>query len=374
MNKTFHANNYHYHACVGNNGNPDIKAYALGYYETVKILLNSTLKHDTTLDAIIYPIGYSARHYIELTIKHQIKELIKVNSIINTNFSSKESSIHDISILWDELKKLCSCDPRYKELILASEEYINDFIECDDNGETFRYPFSNEKNKYLTQLYCIDIADLGRRFLELHEIFMAFEHLTNSLVEEYKQKSFIAEKSRIEIKEIAKRLPPIETWNNENFNQIKEEIKTDFSISSNQLSKIISFIKSHREFSSIINNEIKIKEISSDDLIWFLNIYSEYLANRNEFQFYPHQQKIIERICKKLKKNTIASLSQLYEIGYFELYSEEYDIGLKLKLRETKSELVRSYLLNNGVVKEKILLGLKITGQKSLIQVCESQQ
>ncbi len=66
-------------------------------------------------------------------------------------------------------------------------------------------------------------------------------------------------------------------------------------------------------------------------------------------------------------KNTIAALAHLYDIGYFKLYSEEYDKGLPNKLKKSKAELTRIYLLGNGIVKEKILDGLSITGQKSLL-------
>ncbi|MEE8382889.1 MAG: hypothetical protein V3R78_13540, partial [Thermodesulfobacteriota bacterium] len=76
--------------------------------------------------------------------------------------------IHEISVLWYEFKKVSFVDKRYHDLTNKANEYVNDFSEIDDNGETFRYPYSNENHKHLTSLYCIDIKDFGIRFYELH--------------------------------------------------------------------------------------------------------------------------------------------------------------------------------------------------------------
>lgn len=369
MNKTFNANNIHYNACVGFNGNYDIDTYALGYLETVNVLLESTIKGNTTLDAIVYPIVYSARHYVELTLKHQIAGLTHINQIVDSRFNFRFLAIHEISELWKEFKRISGLDSRYKELILKAEEYINDFSEVDDNGETFRYPYSNDNIKHLTGLYCIDIYNFGVRFEKLCEIFKEIVWLTGELIEEYKQRSFVAGKSRAEIKTIAEKLPPFLTWSESGLKEVKDKIKVEFDLSSNQLSKIITFIKSHREFSALIDNEIKLEEINSKDIEWFLGIYDEYISNRRKYNFFTYLNSTSIRICRKLTKEKIASIAQLYDMGYFLLYSEEYDKGLTLKMKETKSELIRVYLLGNGIVKENILRGLQTLGQKTLMKI-----
>lgn len=368
MNKTFHANNIHYNACVGFNGNYDIDTYALGYLETVNILLESAIKGKTTIDAIVYPIVYSARHYVELTLKHLISGLTHINRIVDSNFNSRFLAIHEISQLWTEFKRLSELDSRYKELVLKTEEYINDFSEIDDNGETFRYPYSNDNIKHLTGLYCIDIYDFGMRFQQLCEILKEFSWLTGELIEEYNQRSFVAGKSRAEIKAIALKLPLINTWSEIGFAEIKNQIKTEFSLSSNQLTKIINFIKSHREFSAIIGNDLKLEEINSKDLEWFLKVYHEFISNRKKYDYFTYLHLTTNKICKKFTKKKIASLAQLYDMGYFYLYSEEYDRGLILKMKDSKYDLTRNYLLGNGIVKENILRGLQVLGQKTLIE------
>lgn len=369
MNKTFHANNYHFNACVGFNGDPDIESYAHGYAECVRLLVKSAIKGETSLDTIVYPIAYSARHYIELTLKHQLSLLIIINQIVDASYNFKVIATHEISVLWDDFKRLTSFDSRYLEFIQNAENYILDFSEIDNNGEAFRYPNSNDHNKHLSELYCIDINDFGNRFSELFVIFGEITLLTDLLIGEYKQRSIVGNVSRDKIETISKNLPPIETWSDNSFDEIKEKIKIDFSLSSNQLSKIISFIKSHREFSALINKEIKIEDLSGEDLKWFIKTYDDFLMNRNSCDnYFDYIEKTISLISRKLTKRSIASLAHLYDMGYFRLYSEEYDNGLIHMMKKSKSEIIRVYLLSNGIVKDNIERGLKSMGQKTLLK------
>ena len=372
MNKTFHANNIHYNACVGYNGNYDIETYALGYAQSAHILLKSAINGDTSIDTIIYPILYSSRHYIELTLKYQLSLLGIINQIVDSNFNFQIRQIHSISELWNRFKDMASVDSRYNYYINKAEEYIDDFAEIDDNGETFRYPYSKDNNKHLTQLYCIDIMDFGVRFEELNNILEEIVWLTNSLLEEYSQRSIVSNKSRSEIEEIANKLPPVNDWHNNSFKKLKEKLKYEYSLSSNQLSRIISFIKSHREFSSLIGKEIKIDELDVKDLAWFIKTYDEFLENKSDCEDYKEfLHKTIRKIYRKLSKIKVASIAQLYDMGYFRLYSEEYDRGLKEKMKEDKVILIRVYLLGNIIVKDKIKLGLESMGQKTLLQLFE---
>jgi hypothetical protein len=368
MNKTFHPNRIKFNACVGFNGDYDIDVYAFGYLESVQILMESTIKGKATLDAIIYPILYSSRHYIELTLKHQLSILKLINQTVDSKFSYKIITSHNISWLWKEFEKLSKIDNRYIPLILEINEFINDFSEIDDNGETFRYPYSTDNNKHLGELYCIDLYDFYSRFKFLSAKLNKIGFLSNHLLEEYSQRSFLCNKSRFEIKNIAEKLPPIFTWNDPNFETIKDNLKEEFSLSSNQLSKIISFIRTHYEFSALIENEIPIKELKIEDLRWFLKLYAEFLKRNPLKRSFEYLIEKNDKICKKLSKKAIASISQLYDRGYFRLYSEEYDRGLKYKMKETKSELVRIYLLGNSIVKDKIKIGLQSLGQPTLLK------
>ncbi len=102
-------------------------------------------------------------------------------------FESKLESIHSIKELWDEFKELTKIDTRYEPYIKDLEDYIVDFYEVDDNGQTFRYPFDTEETRHLTKLGCINIEVFGDRFNEMHKIVEELVQLTDLLSYEYRK-------------------------------------------------------------------------------------------------------------------------------------------------------------------------------------------
>lgn len=167
MNKTFNTANPNYNACVGNNGYNDLSTYSEGYDESVKFLLETVFESKSTLDTIVYPIVYAARHRIELFLKHQLLILSKINSVYNPIFTYKLMATHEISKLWDQFKTLAKVEPRYNALTCKLDEYITDFYKIDDTGEVFRYPNSNNGLKHLTDIHCINLEAFAQRYFEL---------------------------------------------------------------------------------------------------------------------------------------------------------------------------------------------------------------
>lgn len=153
-NKTFkRGDNFHLNACVGNNGFIDLYTYQCGYYEATMSLIKSVKKSTDTIDLLIYPIVYSARHTIELFVKDQLFKLKYINSKAKGGkFESKLIDTHNIKELWTDFKKLSAVDRRYKPYTTTLNEYISDFSNVDNTGETFRYPFSHENIRHLTDL------------------------------------------------------------------------------------------------------------------------------------------------------------------------------------------------------------------------------
>lgn len=193
--------------------------------------------------------------------------------------------------------------------------------------------------------------------------------MSDFISDEYIYKSVVKNLSRATIYNIATTLPKIDTWKNDSFKESKQKIMKTFSISSNTLQKVINFIKSHREFSLIIGKEIPIQEIRPQQFILFIKKYDEFRKAIAAGNYFDKLEIYIDKMSKKFTLKEIASLSQLYDIGYFKLYSEEYDIGLQRKLKETKRYLLQFCLLGNGIVKEMIIKGANIIGQKTLCEI-----
>jgi hypothetical protein len=310
---------------------------------------------------------YSARHFLELKLKELLQDLVLIDEIIGGGFKKNVDYGHSISNLWKLLTEITDFEGRYKELINRTAEYVEDFAEIDDNGEAFRYPYSTKKEKYLTKIDCVDLGDFYARFRELCANLEELSFLTQYLVEEYNQKSFIGRTSREEIKRIAVMLGPFDTWGAFGFLSKKNEVKEKFKLSSTKLSKVISFIKDHKEFSRLIGLEIPIEELDSGDIICFFQEYDRYKENYLGLVNSENLIKSINRISRKFQMKKLAALSQLYEMGYYRLFSEEYEKGLGQKLKEEKFELIRKYLLNNGIVKDCIINGLISIGQTTIL-------
>jgi hypothetical protein len=372
MNKTFSGENFHYNACVGNNGHVDFITYSEGYDEITKLGLEKIDNSTIPIDCLVYPLVYSARHRIELFLKHQ---LIKIDYIKNKLLSNKDvhqiTRTHEISTLWQMFKEVTSFEPRFIETINEIDEYINDFAQIDDTGEVFRYPVTVGGEKHLADINVINLLSFKKRYLELTNKLEALDFYSSFLITEYQQGTFAGGLSREMIRKLAHELPHIDSWSSdkEDFTRIKEAIKSKYDLSSNTLSKAIDLIKKNFEFSPIIGKELIIKEISPNELGDFFKIYKDFLQERHSNDFNSTFHKYSELIKGKMSRQAISSLSQLYDIGYFRLYPEEYEKGLIIKEKEDVDVLIRFYLLGNGIVKEKIIRGLEICRQESLLKL-----
>lgn len=371
-NDTFRlGDNYHLNACVGNNGFIDLYTYQYGYYNATIELIKST-KVNYEPDVLVYPIVYSARHTIELFLKYQLFKLKYINKKAQGHeFESKIINTHNINELWDEFKTLTAIDIRYQPYIDDLEEYISDFCEVDNTGETFRYPFDHEGARHLTDLSCINIEIFEARFIKLYEIVDEIGYLTDFLVNEYEQGTVIGGLSRQQIEEIASELPARKDWGNPEFTTKKGEILEKYKISSNTFSKVLKLIESHKEFATFIGLEIPLSEINSAELKEFIALYNEYHQEEKKGKFVEVINHYTNNICNKINADAIKSLSALYDIGYFKLYSESYERIIKEKAGKDIFDIVFDRLLDPINLLEKIKMALESLGQKTLLKAFE---
>lgn len=372
-NETFKTGkNFDFNACVGNNGFIDLYTYQCGYYEATSELIKSIKKSPANIDLLIYPIVYSARHTIELFLKNQLFKLKYINSKVKgRKVESKIKRIHFINELWEEYKNLTTVDKRYEPHINDLAEYIFDFIDVDNTGETFRYPYDHDNTRHLSDLTCINIEIFESRFKKLYELIDDIGHLTDFLIDEYEEGTVIKGLSRQQIKEIALKLPEKKEWENIEFITKKKEILNEYDISSNTFSKVLSFIQTHKEFSSHIGLEIPLSEITPDELKEYITLYYKYHQDVKKGDHIETKNDYTNIICKKLTPRTIQSLSALFDIGYFHLYPEAYERILKEKADKDVYDIVFDELLDRWIILEKIKKALTVLGQKTLLEAIE---
>lgn len=373
-NDTFRlGNNIHLNACVGNNGFIDLHTYQLGYYEATIALIKSVKEPPYNADALVYPIVFSARHTIELFLKSQLYNLQYINAKAQgIEFEQKIQTTHSIRNLWQEYKELTAVDARYEPHINALEEFMVDFYEIDDSGETFRYPFDHEDTRHLTELGCINIEIFGDRFSEMYKTIEELGYLSEFLTHEYREGTIASGLSRDQIRDIAIELPPKEHWTDDSFLSIKRKIISEYNISSNRFSKILDLIKHHREFASYVNIEISLEELEYEDLKKFISIYRDFRGQFKKRRFTDVLNDYANSVCVELSQDSICALSTIFDIGYFDLYPEAYERILNEKRKRDPFGLVFDDLsVNRGIILERIRSALDWLGQKTLLKAFE---
>lgn len=360
-NKTFNIGEMHLNACVGNNGLQDHETYGLGFHEATLCMIDACKKHSVTLDAIIYPLVFCARHRIELFLKDCLLKFKEIRE--NAKIDEKLlQSTHDLERLWDIFKKVAEdTDRRFLTFKNDAEEYILDFSEMDPTGETFRYPYDKYKTIHMEETPIINILIFEKRYNELSEMMEEFEYLANHLIYEYSQNTYTPELSREEIEEISKTLPKKNEWGEKAFDKAKEKIKVKFGLSNRKFSKAIDIIKKHKEFSYNVGVILPLGFLSIEEfekyLVTYRYFHSEKMYGKKSFkrdnlhEVWHAETKCVEKIKNELSREAIVGLFTLLELGKLDYYSEALGFLYEKYDREACGDIeiieCCSYILNN---------------------------
>ena len=348
----------HLNAVVGKWRGGDDYAYILGFGQAVDVLLSAAVNEsymdpftdDTEavyIDALVYPICFCARHFLELFLKRQIRAV----SALKSGVPEQVETIHDVLLLWGKLKKHLAIDIRLQEVGEPLEQYVHDIADMDLSGETFRYRKDKQGNLHLSSLEHINIAVLGRRIKEMMVFAEEFELLMEPIQLEYEQNTTTDGLSREQIRMIAERLPRYETWGSGLLDPVKTQLMAELNISSNAFGRAIQIIKTHREFSSLIGLELPLQELGSDVFLRLKVIVdggaSAAIISDDEW----------------------VRLEAILEVGRPYYYSEGYDsLVLQYSAPNRESGLDRGYI-QRGVLSRgnRFRVGLRKLGQNTLL-------
>jgi hypothetical protein len=364
-------------ACVGENGWPGIHTYIDGYDEAAKHLGKKMLRDENiSIDALIYPFLFSARHRIELSIKSLIMTISEL--VGRSNECSALLLRHDLQILWDKYVDLSdSFDRRYAAENKKITDIVIGFFVVDPTGQTFRYPFrSEDKKRHLVDYSVINIGVVYAKYVMISEWFDFVEELTRSLSEEFRLGTRTNKLSRRDLFEIADTLPDRKDWKNANFKDIKEKIKEDFGfdgnhLSSRDLTKALDIIQKHRQLSAKIGKEIPINTITCQSLIEFVHV--KHLCER-----IPRGKNDEEREARiaaldflnRMTDEAVATVLAFYSLGReVATYSEQYDMIFSDHMHSLndyrRGHLM--YLLSKSSFISGMIEGMEMTGQISFL-------
>ncbi|MFX5115426.1 hypothetical protein C5B41_16045 [Acinetobacter ursingii] len=283
-----------YNACVGNNGWVGMHSYIDGFQSSTVILLESLIKDVDKkdfdgfmwcLDTCVYPILFSARHFLELFLKQQVLRIsyLKNKSEDDYEIKLKLLKTHDTHKLWKlflaEVKSVC--DIRLNKYLHKIHIFILQFHNIDSTGETFRYPYSQTNSLHLTNHSVIGLKRFYKEFLEFSKVASDFSYLTDYLLKEYRVGTYTEHLSRANIEELALSLPPKKNWTNRILKKYQSYVKDKYGAGSREFGDVLKIIKNNIEFNNIVSDEYKLG-IDEQKLINFcLNCLMEPKQNLN---------------------------------------------------------------------------------------------
>ncbi|MCP4501736.1 MAG: hypothetical protein GY822_17385 [Deltaproteobacteria bacterium] len=139
--------------------------YIEGYREAADKLVHDVVASGTNQDILVFPISFLYRQYIELQLKHIIRE-----SRIFLGEGSGFPEHHKINDLWDTANSLMAKiikdhdqtikDYITKDDVKAIKTIITEFVKVDPDSFSFRYPKDKKGNKNLDGIEYINLRKL----------------------------------------------------------------------------------------------------------------------------------------------------------------------------------------------------------------------
>lgn len=372
-------------ACVGINGGTNDDYIRIGFHEAVRGI-DERIKETKSTDVLVYPLIFCARHSVELGLKiilrriltiHAIKDKINVRKELYDSIL-KKAHTHNIQLLNEQVLEYIAVDERLEKEYQSIIEYLEDY-NIDQEGDAFRYTtnLSDTPHMESKNITHISLDVFTENYYILYEMIDNFSYILSDIIEEYRQGIFTEKLSRTQISEISLLIGDIKNWKTS-----KDEIKKKYNIGSKELTDAVNIIKSHREFSMNIGEEIKFHNVSCAAL----KAYKEYQIKSVNL---IHIQKVKgplglefeesvqdEGELKKLEDNFLSVVSydeliffiSCIEIIKANLYSEQlgstYDEFFEAYHNCSKSAL---YKLGGGRLHSHLIAGLKRCGQMTYL-------
>jgi len=349
----------HQNAAVGANGFGDLDyAYREGFMQATLTLLaaastESYVDPETdentyvSVDALVYPICFNARHFIELFLKDSIRGV----STLGSNATQVGViATHGLNRLWTEFAAAIARDVRLVELGMPLEELFKEIGDIDNTGMTFRYSRDLDENVHLPDLEYINLGALGDRLRVMFKQAEEFSICLNVLQQEYSQSTFTGRLHREDIKAIARRLPSHAEWV-EKLSSAKKEICDDLKLSSNDFSKAVKVIMQHREFCALIGLELPLEGLSGDVFTRLARIHASEAGH------------------DVITREEWLRLDAVMEISRSHSYSEEYDrYLLHISSGDYEGRFDPEHLARNAYARnQRLRIGLVKLGQKTLL-------
>ena len=370
-----------FNAGVGTNSFHDMRTYAEGYLQAAEKLTEVMIEQRLMpqRDTLVHPILYSARHGIELSIKH-------VLSILHDVAIKTEERLlhgHQLGQLWPLFKEKTCFDRRVIAIVDVIDPIVIQLDQSDPDAQDFRYPINSAGEQTLEGKTIVNLAVVAKLIKVLHVNLLELMRLAERIVQERKLNAYTDSLNREELKKLSLELPDISTWaGSDEFFKVREKWKESLELSNGAFSRAVDFIKNHREFSGNIGNDHSLIALDID----FLERLFTVAYEMRKQDIADRDLDILEAVLKPslarenypsfkddLSLERLAELKALYyfqDVAYMsESYEVEYECFVK-ELSVFEGESLENAIKEGFIhVYEKldfipaVLIGLKLTGQ-----------
>jgi hypothetical protein len=256
-------------AAVGRNtGGSGAHAYVIGFAYAAQVLLRSITRRtlhelDEFIpeDALIHPLAYCTRHFVELFLKDIPQEIYALRG---KTFKADEH--HDISKLWLEFESACDTDRRLSEFPTRLRDAVNAIARLDPTGQTFRYRKNKDDETHLNDLDTIYVLQFEKTFNSMFEAVKDLYASLEGLQFEYMLGTWTDRLSRADLQDIAQRVGIACQEGKEALRAAQADMCKQFSLSRSQYQAARDQIERHYLFSQLAGRERHLAEISSETL------------------------------------------------------------------------------------------------------------
>lgn len=327
-------------ACVGDNGGTDNDQICRGFCENVQLIFLKMKEKGYGEDTLVYPLVYSSRHSMELSLKIIIFEIEKIFELKGTqksiNYNLRTHDLLELDKIVDSLlTKLPNLNISYQSL----KSYLQPF-QFDKEGDAFKYDSKVDGSSHMKSNSITSISlDL---LVKNHEDY--FQHHDNFLDEvtflqrELQRGTFTRNLTRTDIIKISMECPNYQDWDTE-LKGFKEKTMAKYDISSKEFGKALKFIENNVEFAQNINYTTQYPELSKKSMDAYLTLLRELNYKSTLIATSMHAgdgiDELIEsfasesikrqRALESISKEEIALMTTFVRIGeLFEFWSEDF--------------------------------------------------
>lgn len=254
-------------AAVGNNtGGSGEHAYVFGFAYAAQILLSALTRRRTAPefipeDALIHPIAFNTRHFVELFLKDATKQIHGLRSRV-----VEIGEHHDIERLWPGFEEACRQDRRLRRFPEALREAVWSIAALDPTGQTFRYRRDRENAIHLADVAVISVRQFEASFSAMFALVKDLYDEIENLQWEYILGTYTDKLSRGDLIDIARRLGVAGRIGKTALAEAQSLIRTEYSLSRTQYASARAQIDGSYFLSHLADNEKPLKELTVSSL------------------------------------------------------------------------------------------------------------